>query len=140
MIAGCAALLLFSVPDYERHFSRLSYVPLIGALVLAVALGVLGAGLEGATLKVNLFFFQPVEVIRIFIVLFLAGYFAQNWDALRHLRQQHGRLASLSARFSIPRLDYILPVAVGVGLDRSIFLARRSGTRTRNRLPVSHDV
>jgi cell division protein FtsI/penicillin-binding protein 2/cell division protein FtsW (lipid II flippase) len=121
VVAGCAALAVFSVPDYERHFSRLSYVPLIAALALAIALGIFGSGPGGSDAKVNLFFFQPVEVIRILIVLFLAGYFAQNWDALRHLKQQHGRLANLSARFSIPRLDYVLPVAVGVGISIVLF-------------------
>jgi cell division protein FtsI/penicillin-binding protein 2/cell division protein FtsW (lipid II flippase) len=121
VIAGCAALLIFSLPDYDRQFSRLSYVPLVAGLLLAVALGIFGSGPGGSDAKVNLFFFQPVEVIRILIVFFLAGYFAQNWDALRHLKQQHGRLANLSARFNIPRLDYVLPVAVGVGISIALF-------------------
>jgi cell division protein FtsI/penicillin-binding protein 2/cell division protein FtsW (lipid II flippase) len=121
VIAGCAALVVFSVPDYERQLSRLSYVPLAAALLLAVALGVFGTGPGGSDAKVNLFFFQPVEVIRILIVFFLAGYFAQNWDALRHLKQQQGRLANLSAKFNIPRLDYVLPVAVGVGISIALF-------------------
>ncbi|MFL6350286.1 MAG: FtsW/RodA/SpoVE family cell cycle protein [Bryobacteraceae bacterium] len=121
VIAGCVALVLFSMLDCERHFSRLSYVPLIAALVLAIALGVFGTGPGGSDAKINLFFFQPVELIRILIVLFLAGYFAQNWDALRHLKQQHGRLATFSARFSIPRLDYVFPVAVGVGISIVLF-------------------
>lgn len=121
VIAGCAALAVFSVPDYERQFSRLSYVPLIAALALAVALGIFGSGPGGSDAKVNLFFFQPVELIRILIVLFLAGYFAQNWDALRHLKQQHGWLANLSARFNVPRLDYVLPVAVGVLVSIALF-------------------
>jgi cell division protein FtsW (lipid II flippase)/cell division protein FtsI/penicillin-binding protein 2 len=121
VIAGCAALVVFSAPDYERQFSRLSYVPLMAALALAVALGVFGSGPGGSDAKVNLFFFQPVELIRILIVLFLAGYFAQNWDALRHLKQQHGRLATLAARFNVPRLDYVLPVAVGVLVSIALF-------------------
>ena len=120
VIVGCAALVVFSAPDYERHFSKLSYVPLIAALLLALALGVFGSGPGGSDAKVNLFFFQPVELIRILIVLFLAGYFAQNWDALRNLKQ-HGRLASLPAGFSMPRLDYVLPVAVGVGISIALF-------------------
>ncbi len=121
VVVGCAALLIFSAPDYDRQFSRLSYVPLAAALLLAVALGIFGSGPGGSDAKVNLFFFQPVEVIRILIVFFLAGYFAQNWDALRHLKQQHGRLANLSARFNIPRLDYVLPVVVGVGISIALF-------------------
>jgi cell division protein FtsW (lipid II flippase) len=121
VIAGCAALLIFSVPDYQRHFSRLSYVPLLIAFLLALALGLFGTGPGTSDAKVNLFFFQPMEVIRILIVFFLAGYFAQNWDALRYLKQQHGPLAKASQRFSIPRIDYILPVAAGVAVSLALF-------------------
>lgn len=121
VMAGCAALILFSVPDYERQFGRLSYVPLAAALLLAVALGIFGSGPGGSDAKVNLFFFQPVELIRILIVLFLAGYFAQSWDALRQLRQRHGPLAKLSVKFNVPRLDYVLPVVVGVLVSIALF-------------------
>ncbi len=121
VMAGCFALILFSVPDYERQFSRLSYVPLAAALLLAIALGIFGSGPGGSDAKVNLFFFQPVELIRILIVLFLAGYFAQNWDALRQLRQRHGPLADLAVRFNVPRLDYVLPVVVGVLASIALF-------------------
>ncbi len=118
---GCVAMILFTLPNYERRFSRLSYLPLIASLLLALALGLFGSGPGTSDAKVNLFFFQPVEVIRILIVLFLAGYFAQNWDALRELRQEHGPLQRLSSRFNIPRLDYVLPVIVGVALSLALF-------------------
>ncbi len=119
--AGCLALFLFSVPDYQKQFSRLSYVPLLAALILAIALGLFGSGPGGSDAKVNLFFFQPVELIRILLILFLAGYFAQNWDALRYLKQGGGSLANASRRFNIPRLDYVLPVAVGVAVSIFFF-------------------
>jgi len=113
VLAGCVALCAFSMLDYERRFSRLSYVPLLLSFLLAIALGLFGSGPGTSDAKVNLFFFQPVELIRILIVLFLAGYFAQNWDALRQLRQH--------SRFNIPRLDYLLPVAIGVAVSLSLF-------------------
>jgi cell division protein FtsW (lipid II flippase) len=118
---GCLALIAFSIPDYQRHFSRLSWIPLLAALLLAIALGVFGTGPGTSEAKVNLFFFQPVEIIRILLVFFLAGYFAQNWDALRQLRQEHGRLAKWSERYSIPRLDYVLPVIFGVAASLLLF-------------------
>ncbi|MBV9225194.1 MAG: FtsW/RodA/SpoVE family cell cycle protein, partial [Acidobacteriaceae bacterium] len=121
VLAGCLALLLFSIPDYHRQLSRLSYVPLLAALFLAVALGLFGSGPGGSDAKINLFFFQPVELIRILLILFLAGYFAQNWDALRYLKQRGGRLADASRRFNIPRLDYLLPVAAGVAVSIFFF-------------------
>lgn len=120
-IAGCIALFVFSIPDYERHLSRLSYVPLIAAVLLAVALGIFGTGPGTSDAKVNLFFFQPVELIRILLVLFLAGYFAGNWDALRQLEQPPRKPGSIWARFSIPRLDYVLPVAAGVAVSLALF-------------------
>ncbi|MDQ6705277.1 MAG: FtsW/RodA/SpoVE family cell cycle protein, partial [Acidobacteriota bacterium] len=119
VIAGCAALVLFSLPDYQRHFSRLSYVPLLGALLLALALGLFGTGPGGSDAKVNLFFFQPVEIIRILIVFFLAGYFAQNWDALRFLK--HRQSAPGPRGFNVPRLDYVLPVAAAVAVSIVLF-------------------
>ncbi len=119
IIAGCAALLLFSIPDYQRQFSRLSYVPLIGALLLAVGLGLFGTGPGVSDAKVNLFFFQPVEIIRILIVFFLAGYFAQNWDALRFLKHRQG--SPSSGRLNVPRVDYVLPVAIGVAVSVALF-------------------
>ncbi|HZU24287.1 MAG TPA: FtsW/RodA/SpoVE family cell cycle protein [Bryobacteraceae bacterium] len=121
VIAGCIGLALFSVIDYERHFSRLSFVPLVAGLLLAIALGVFGSGPGGSDARVNLFFFQPVEIIRILFVLFLAGYFAQNWDALRQLRQRHGALVERAGPLNVPRLDYVLPVLVGVALSIALF-------------------
>ena len=41
----------------------------------------------------NLFGFQPVEFIKILIVLFLAGYFAQRWEFLRVLKERRPELA-----------------------------------------------
>jgi cell division protein FtsW (lipid II flippase) len=120
-IAGCVAMFLFSMPDYERRLSRLSYVPLIGAVLLAIALGIFGTGPGTSDAKVNLFFFQPVELIRILLVLFLAGFFATNWDALRQLEHQPSDRASVWARFRIPRLDYVLPVAAGVAVSLLLF-------------------
>lgn len=121
VVAGCFAIALFSLPDYERQFSRLSYVPLALSLLLAVGLGLFGSGPGTSDAKVNLFFFQPVELIRILIVLFLAGYFAQNWDALRQLKQDRSLLPEWARRINLPRLDYVLPVMLGVLLSLALF-------------------
>jgi cell division protein FtsW (lipid II flippase) len=114
---GCVVLLVCSLRDYEHQFRGLAYVWLGLSLALALALALFGSGPGESDAKVNLFFFQPMEVIRILLVLFLAGYFARNWDALRDLKQRRGPLA----RFSMPRLEYVLPVAIGVAAALIMF-------------------
>ncbi len=47
----------------------------IGLLVLTI---LFGTGPEGSGVKVNLFGFQPSEIVKFLVVLFLAGYFATN--------------------------------------------------------------
>jgi cell division protein FtsI/penicillin-binding protein 2/cell division protein FtsW (lipid II flippase) len=114
---GCLVLLVCSLRDYEHEFRGLAYVWLGLSLALAVALGIFGSGPGESDAKVNLFFFQPMEAIRILLVLFLAGYFARNWDALRDLKERRGPLA----RFSLPRLEYVLPVVIGVATALIMF-------------------
>jgi cell division protein FtsW (lipid II flippase) len=48
------------------------------AIVLLVLTILLGTGPEGSGVKVNLFGFQPSEVVKFAIVIFLAGFFAQH--------------------------------------------------------------
>ncbi len=116
-IIGCLLLLVCSLRDYEVEFRGLSFVWLGLALLLAVSLGLFGSGPGESDAKVNLFFFQPMEVIRILLVLFLAGYFARNWDALRDLKTRRGPLS----RFSLPRLEYVLPAVIGVATALIMF-------------------
>ncbi len=47
----------------------------IGLLVLTIRFG---AGPEGSGVKVNLFGFQPSEIVKYLVILFLAGFFAAN--------------------------------------------------------------
>jgi cell division protein FtsI/penicillin-binding protein 2/cell division protein FtsW (lipid II flippase) len=116
-IIGCLLLLACSLRDYEHEFRGLSFVWLGLGLLLALSLGLFGTGPGESDAKVNLFFFQPMEVIRILLVLFLAGYFAQNWDALRDLKTRRGPLS----RFSLPRIEYVLPVAIGLATALIMF-------------------
>ena len=49
----------------------------------------------GSDARVNLGPFQPVELIKILIVFFLAGYFAHKWEWLRDLRTRRLRWLNL---------------------------------------------
>ena len=118
---GCLILLLPSlrILDYQR-FTNWCYTPLFAAFALFVALLRFGSGPAGNDAKVNLGPFQPVEAIKILIVLFLAGYFARNWERLRDLREK--RLVPRRLRWiNIPRLSHVLPVMCAVAFALVLF-------------------
>src|SRR5271157_587001 len=122
---GCVLLAAASRLDYERLFGRLTFVPLIASFALSALLVLLGSGPGTSDAKVNLLGFQPVEIIRLLLVLFLAGYFGQRWDVLRHARETRGRLAPLTRRVDIPPLEYTFPAAVSVALSLLFFLLQK---------------
>jgi len=106
VVLGCLLLLLPAFPLFDyRRLSDWCYTPLFGALGLFGALLVFGRGPAGNDAKVNLGPFQPVELIKILLVLFLAGYFTRNWERLRDLRNRVGTA----------RLQHIVPVGCAVG-------------------------
>jgi cell division protein FtsW (lipid II flippase)/cell division protein FtsI/penicillin-binding protein 2 len=120
-VGGCILLLLPLLRAFQyRVFARWIYTPLFVAVGLFVSLLVLGSGPTGSDAKVNLGPFQPVELIKILIVLFLAGYFAANWERLRDLRQKSFVPKSLRG-LEIPRIDHTLPVMLGVAVPLGLF-------------------
>lgn len=121
VVTGCVAMGAFSLLNHDLYLRRYSYIFIALTAILGILLASpLGTGPGTSDAKVNLFFFQPVEVMRLLIVLFLAGYFAENWDALRDLRMRQGWLGQ---RMHVPRLDYVIPVAAGVGVAILLFFA-----------------
>lgn len=123
--AGCLALAVASMLDYRRLTGRLSYVFLLASFLLSAGLILLGSGPTGSDARVNLFGFQPAEVIRILLVFFLAGYFAERWEFLRSLRQQPGQSARFSRWVEIPRREYFLPVVAGVIVSLGFFFLQK---------------
>jgi cell division protein FtsW (lipid II flippase) len=123
--AGCVLLAAISFLDVRRLFGQLSYVPLLASFLLSVALIAFGYGPGASDAKVNLFGFQPVELIRILLILFLAGYFAERWDVLRHARETRPSLAWLSSRVSLPPVEYVAPVLVCVALSLAFFFLQK---------------
>jgi cell division protein FtsW (lipid II flippase) len=123
--AGCILLALASTLNYERLLGRLSFVPLLASFALSAMLVMFGSGPGTSDAKVNLLGFQPVEIIRLLLVLFLAGYFAQRWDVLRHARETRSGLAPLTRHLDIPPLEYVLPAAVCVAFSLLFFFLQR---------------
>ena len=102
----------------------LSYVPLAGALSLSLLLVVFGSGPGASSAKVNLGPLQPVELTRLLLALFLAGYFARRWELLRLRRRMVGD-RQLPAWINLPRPEYFLPVLVGVGAALLLFFLQK---------------
>jgi cell division protein FtsI/penicillin-binding protein 2/cell division protein FtsW (lipid II flippase) len=118
---GCVLLSLPALKAF--HYERLSdwcYTPLLVALALFGLLLRFGRGPGGTDVKVNLGPFQPVEAIKILLVLFLAGYFTRNWERLRDLRERRV-LPKTWRRFGMPRLEHVLPVLCATGATLVLF-------------------
>jgi len=108
------ALPAFPIFNYRR-LAGWCYTPLFAALGLFGLLMAFGRGPAGNDAKVNLGMFQPVELIKILLVMFLAGYFTRQWERLRDLREKRvpgGRVA---------RAEHVVPVLVATGTYRALF-------------------
>lgn len=124
---GCLAMAILSFPDYERTLlRRLSFVPLLASFLLSIVLILFGSGPGQSDAKVNLeigqFSFQPVEAIKLLLVLFLAGYFASHWEFLRELKEEG---SALVRALDVPKIRYALPVVTGVALSLVFFFLQR---------------
>ncbi|SPF49694.1 Penicillin-binding protein, transpeptidase [Candidatus Sulfopaludibacter sp. SbA4] len=122
---GCLLLAALSAVDFERLAGKLSYVPLLASFGLSALLILFGHGPGTSDAKVNLLGFQPVEIIRLLLVFFLAGYFGSRWDVLRHARETRSSLAALTRRFDIPPVEYTLPALVSVALSLVFFFLQK---------------
>jgi cell division protein FtsI/penicillin-binding protein 2/cell division protein FtsW (lipid II flippase) len=126
VLVGCAGFAAMSFLDFRKTaLAAFTYLPLAGALGLSAMLLVFGSGPAGSNARVNLGPIQPVEAIRLLLGLFLAGYFARRWELLRQIRGRTVRDIQLPAWLHLPRLDYLLPVAVGVATALLFFFLQR---------------
>ncbi|MGA9108405.1 MAG: FtsW/RodA/SpoVE family cell cycle protein [Bryobacteraceae bacterium] len=122
---GCVLMAAAALLNFERLTGGLSFVPLLASFALSALLIAFGSGPGTSDAKVNLLGFQPVEIIRVLLVFFLAGYFARNWDVLRHARETRASMAGLTRHIDIPPLEYTLPAAACVALSLLFFFLQR---------------
>jgi cell division protein FtsI/penicillin-binding protein 2/cell division protein FtsW (lipid II flippase) len=121
VFAGCLLLALPALSFFDyRRLSDWCYTPLFVALALFGLLEKFGRGPAGNDAKVNLGPFQPVEAIKILLVLFLAGYFTRNWERLRDLREKRV-LPKFFQRIGLPRLHHVIPVMGALALALGMF-------------------
>jgi len=126
IIGGLNLMVLVSLVDFHRsRLRKLSFTPLLASFLLSMALIFFGSGPGTSDARVNLLGFQPVEAIRILIVLFLAGYFAANWEFLRELKEKKTGALSRLRWLNIPRLEYLLPVVVSMLLVLAFFYLQK---------------
>ena len=85
LFIGVAALVgtLMAVPSLET-LSRYKYTLMVGGLVLLLLPAFIGRTINGAKLWIHFagFSFQPGEIAKVLIVLFLAAYLAENRELL----------------------------------------------------------
>lgn len=123
VVGGCLALAVASQLNVERlRLFRVTYLPLSLALALSALLIVFGRGPGASDVKINLFGFQPIELVKILVVFFLAGYFHRRWEFLRELRESR---LPLPQRIQLPRLEYLVPPLLALGLVLSFFFLQR---------------
>ena len=118
---GCCLLLLPVLKAFDyRRFSRWTYTPLLAGFGLFGALLLFGSGPTGSDSKVNLGPFQPVEAIKLLIVFFMAGYFADRWEWLRDLRERR-LLPKVLHWLDLPRFGHALPVLAATACALALF-------------------
>ncbi|HBL28793.1 MAG TPA: hypothetical protein DD490_18315, partial [Acidobacteria bacterium] len=109
-VAGLALLVAATWIDVQRSpLKRFTFAPLGAAVALSTLLILFGRGPGGSDVKVNLFGFQPVEVVKILVVLFLAGYLHDRWEFLRDLAEKRAGLGGAPSWLRVPKLEYVLP-------------------------------
>jgi cell division protein FtsW len=86
LLAISLVLAIVAAPAFDafRRFAAYKYVWVLGSIVLFALVAVFGQEVNGAKLWIRIgpVQYEPVEVIKLFIVLFMAGYLAETADVL----------------------------------------------------------
>jgi cell division protein FtsW (lipid II flippase) len=126
ILIGLALMAAVSLIDFKSMAAlELSFLPLAAALALSALLVGFGTGPSGSSAKVNLGPVQPIEAIRLLLGFFLAGYFARRWELVRGVRQWVVGTIQLPRWLNLPRVEYVIPVVVGVGSALLFFVLQK---------------
>jgi cell division protein FtsW (lipid II flippase) len=100
-----------------RRFAAYKYLWVVASLVLFALLLVFGQEINGARLWIRLgpIQYEPIELIKLFIVLFLAAYLAETADVIGNARPW-----SLRAN-----VKYLGPLFIGWGASMAILVVQR---------------
>jgi cell division protein FtsW len=102
------------------HFRRLAaykYLWVVASMLLFVLLLIFGKQVNGARLWINIgpVQFEPIELIKLFIVFFLAAYLAETADVIAQARPWSVRA----------NLKYLGPLFIGWGASMAILVLQR---------------
>ncbi|MDE2481080.1 MAG: FtsW/RodA/SpoVE family cell cycle protein [bacterium] len=100
-----------------RRFAAIKYLWVVGSLVLFALLLVFGQEVNGARLWIKLgpIQYEPIELIKLFIVFFLAGYLAETADVIAAAKPWSFRA----------NLKYLGPLFIGWGASMAILVLQR---------------
>lgn len=93
----------------DRGQRSLIYGPLVLIAALLACLKLFGSS-PTHDANINLWGFQPVELIKVLVVVFYASYFSQHWGRLRDLREKRFGLPRVP--FHLPKFKHLLPLLV----------------------------
>lgn len=123
---GLVLLLAASEIDFEASRLRRSVLaPLSLALGLAALLLLFGTGPGASGVKVNLFGFQPVEVIRLLVVFALAAHFASRLEFLREFSERPSPSHPWLRHIRVPRWKDVRPVIISMSLVLAFFFLQK---------------
>lgn len=116
LLIGLLVMGAISLVNYARLDARLSsskwrilrnygWIALAGAFGLLCLLYLFGTGPEGSDAKVNLFGFQPSEISRVLIVIFMAWFFARKATLIQDFSQ---RLTKQTITRQIATISWII--------------------------------
>jgi cell division protein FtsW len=117
LVSLVLAIALAPVFTNFRRFAAYKYLWVVASLALFVLLLVFGQEINGARLWIRLgpIQYEPIELIKLFIVLFLAAYLAEMADVIANARPW-----SLRAN-----VKYLGPLFIGWGASMLILLVQR---------------
>ncbi|MBV9333324.1 MAG: FtsW/RodA/SpoVE family cell cycle protein [Candidatus Eremiobacteraeota bacterium] len=100
-----------------RRFAAFKYLWVVASLVLFAMLLIFGQEINGARLWIRLgpIQYEPIELIKLFIVFFLAAYLAETADVIGN-----ARMWSLRAN-----VKYLGPLFIGWGASMAILVVQR---------------
>lgn len=109
---GIALLVALSGPSMRLPLHRYGYLYAVAAFALTLLLGVFGTGPGGV--KLSVLGTQPVEIIKILLVFFLAAYLAERGPLLNDPIRRLGP-------FPLPRRRDVLPLLLLYALPLALF-------------------